>query len=366
MEIDPSVVEALKKLQEISHTYVIGVDVGGTNTRVAVSLMNGENVVAAKFLSSTINQLVEGLGVVAGLIIEVMGGQPVGAAIAIAGPVKEHEAEVTNYVGTAEGRTLKIQQLPTTLFPVGHTKFVNDLESCCYGILALDEKNQLHEYFEPLWGGDSNVKLAPVHHAVLSAGTGLGVGLLVKLGSNLPFQVYPLEFGHALLGPLGKTNPEKELDSRLTEYLSEKLYDGKFAPEFEDIVSGRGLTYVYDFLVKDLSNTPCGLTAVEIVIAATTQPINEYALKALQLHYKVLLRTAQTLSVGVQAKGILLAGDNQVANLPFVKSYAKELQAEFLNHQKRHWIENVPVFTQNKLFNINLHGTLFVARSVAK
>jgi len=363
--MDPLIVDTLKKLREISPVYVIGVDVGGTNTRVAVSLLNGENVVAAKFLSSTIHQLVEGLTLVSEPLLALMGGHPVGAALAIAGPVKDREAEVTNYVGSAEGRTLRIEQLPPSIFPAGHTKFVNDLESCCYGILALDEHNQLSHYFEPLWGGDSNVKLAPAHHAVLAAGTGLGVGLLVKLGTNVPFQVYPLEFGHVLIGPLGKTNPEKELDTKLLQYLSEKLYDGKFAPEFEDVVSGRGLTYVYDFLVKDLSNTPNGLTAQEIVIAGTTQPINEYALKALQIHYKMLLRTAQTLAVGVQAKGILLAGDNQVANLPFVKSYAHELQAEFLNHQKRHWIEHVPVYTQNKLFNINLHGTLFVARSVA-
>jgi len=358
------VVESLNKLRQTSNVYVIGVDVGGTNTRVAVSLMNGENVVAAKFLSSTVAQLVEGLGTVGDDLLKVMGTHPVGAAIAIAGPVKEHEAEVTNYVGTAAARTVKLDQLPPSLFPAGHTKFVNDLESCCYGILALDEHHELGNYFEPLWGGDTDVKLAPVHHAVLAAGTGLGVGLLVKLG-NHPFQVYPLEFGHALIGPLGNNNPEYDIDTKLLRYLSDKLYEGKHAPEYEDVVSGRGLTYVYDFLVKDPSHVPSGLSAAEILTAATTHPINEYAVKALHIFYKVLIRNAQTLAVAAQAKGILLAGDNQVANLPFVKSIAEELKAEFNNHQKQHWIANVPVYTQHKLFNINLHGTLFVARSVA-
>jgi len=238
------------------------------------------------------------------------------------------------------------------------------LESCCYGILALDQLNLLSDFFEPLWGENPQVKIGSVHHAVLAAGTGLGVGLLVKLGSNLPFQVYPLEFGHTLISPLGKNHPERDLDSRLSDYLSEKLYEGKYTAEQEDIVSGRGLSAVYNFLVKDLSNTPSGLNPVEIVVAATTQPVNEYALKALQIHYKQLIRTAQTVSVGLQVKGIFLAGDNQVANHGFVKPYAGELRTAFLNHPKRHWIENVPIYAQHKIFNINLYGTLFVARSL--
>jgi len=236
------------------------------------------------------------------------------------------------------------------------------IESCCYGILALNEQNLLYEYFEPLWGGDANIKLAPVHHAIAAAGTGFGCGLLTKLGPQ--FQVYPLEFGHVSIIPLGKTDPEKDLDDKLLDYLSARLYDGKHAPEFEDIVSGRGLTYVYDFLVKDLEKKTT-LSAVEVAIAATTQPVNEHALQALQIHYKILARSLQAISIGLQVKGILLAGDNQVANLPFVRSYAKELQAVYVNHQKHSWIDHVPVYTQNKLFNINIFGTLFVAKIAA-
>ncbi len=47
----------------------------------------------------------------------------------------------------------------------------------------------------------------------------------------------------------------------------------------------------------------------QVVKKAETDAI---AKKAVLLHYKYLMRNAQTLCVGLQAKGVFLAGDNQV------------------------------------------------------
>jgi hypothetical protein len=105
-------------------------------------------------------------------------------------------------------------------------------------------------------------------------------------------------------------------------------------------VSGRGIGYVYEFLVQGKTDCPSGLSAAEsissflpsrcfylfffpVVFAATNNPPNKYAVQALQIHYRVLMRAIQTISVGLQAKGILLAGDNQVANDPFFRSIAR-------------------------------------------
>lgn len=366
-EADPEVSNALKKLT-LTEGFVIGVDVGGTNARVAVGTGDGSYVIVGKFLARTVAQLKSGLERLVGTIVREVGRSPEAACVAIAGPITEFGTigEVTNYDSTThEDRLLRVRDLNTELFPHARTRFVNDLESCCYGILALDNQKLLSEYFSPVWSveGDNAVQLRPsVHHAVLAAGTGLGCGLLIKLGPS--FQVYPIEYGHALLTPLGTENPSRELDERLSNYLSEKLYGGKFPPEVEDVVSGRGIGYVYEFLVQGKTDCPSGLSAAEIVFAATNNPPNKYAVQALQIHYRALIRTCQSVAVALQAKGILLAGDNQVANDPFFRSIARELKAEFLNHPKRHWIENVPVFAQTKLFNINLFGTLFVARSL--
>jgi hypothetical protein len=49
-----------------------------------------------------------------------------------------------------------------------------------------------------------------------------------------------------------------------------------------------------------------------VVARATASPPDANALKAMGIHYKFLMRVAQTLCVITQAKGVLLAGDNQV------------------------------------------------------
>jgi glucokinase len=194
MDSDPAVIayinSNIKPTVEQTRKYVVGVDVGGTNTRVAIGGLDGQYVIVSKFQASTLKQLLDGLEKLAAPLISIMGFSPYAACLDIAGPVQEHgtKVEITNYVGSSGERTIKTSDLPGSLFPAGRTVFINDLESCCYGIVGLDEHKKLGEFFEPLWGAENNtVQLNPVHHAVLAAGTGLGAGLLLKFGNrNFP------------------------------------------------------------------------------------------------------------------------------------------------------------------------------------
>jgi N-acetylglucosamine kinase-like BadF-type ATPase len=47
-------------------SYVIGVDVGGTNTRLAVGTPDGEYVIVSKFLARSVPQLKSGLEKIVG------------------------------------------------------------------------------------------------------------------------------------------------------------------------------------------------------------------------------------------------------------------------------------------------------------
>jgi hypothetical protein len=80
-------------------------------------------------------------------------------------------------------------------------------------------------------------------------------------------------------------------------------------------------------------------------------------------HIRFLMRVAKNLCVGLQAKGMFLAGDNQVVNNPFFEKHLPELRAEFIDHPKPDWIDKVELFTQTEAFNINLHGALYYART---
>eukprot|EP01113_Clastostelium_recurvatum_P012232 TRINITY_DN1632_c0_g1_i5.p1 TRINITY_DN1632_c0_g1~~TRINITY_DN1632_c0_g1_i5.p1 ORF type:complete len:430 (+),score=95.96 TRINITY_DN1632_c0_g1_i5:178-1290(+) len=359
-------IESLSQLK--GAPFVLGIDVGGTNTRVSLGTSDGTEYLFTTFEASTLPVLLSGLEAAGAELTKHITYPPSAACIDIAGPVFEEgeKAEITNYAGSREERIISKAMLPRSLFTPETTAIVNDLEACCYGILALAKAGRLPELFSPLWSdGKDDMKLRPVHYAVLSAGTGLGVGLLVKL-PGMDFQVLPLEGGHGLISPGGKGSPDYDQEHKLLEFLGQKLYNGKHGPEWEDIVSGRGIQYCYEFLTRaDDEEKKKNLSTADIVAAAFATPHSANAQDALLLHYKYLIRCSQGISVALQAKGIFLAGDNQVNNDKFVRTNSHVLHKEFLSHPKQGWVENVPVYAQHTKFNINLFGTLYVANYIA-
>lgn len=62
--------------------------------------------------------------------------------------------EITNYKGA---KNLSVDDLPFELFPPQKTKFINDLEACCYGILYLNHDSKLQEYFVPAFSPNNDV-----------------------------------------------------------------------------------------------------------------------------------------------------------------------------------------------------------------
>ncbi|ELR23790.1 group A glucokinaselike, putative, partial [Acanthamoeba castellanii str. Neff] len=144
---------------------------------------------------------------------------------------------------------------------------------------------------------------------------------------------------------------------------SKTLYSGKHAIEYEDIVSGRGVLAVYQWITAEHKEAAKYESAEEISTAAFREDPCPFATKALLIHYRFLMRVAKNLCVGLQAKGMFLAGDNQVVNNPFFEKHLPEMRAEFLDHPKPDWIDKVELYTQTESFNINLHGALYYART---
>jgi glucokinase len=278
------------------------------------------------------------------------------------------QLDVTNYPGSDEDRHVKRERLPTFLFPDNNTHFINDLESTCYGITALNEENVLGDYFKPLWlsSGEEKVAMRPIHYIVLAVGTGLGIACILSLGKGsrrMKYQVMPMEFGHTTVSLIGTHNMAFKEEFELVASLSQQLYKSKHMLEYEDIVSGRGLLATYNVLTANTPEAKKHVEPEDIATSALADPPCKYATEALLLHYRFLMRIAKNLAIGLQAKGLFLAGDNQVANNPFFEKYLDVMREEFLDHPKRSWIIDVDLFTQTKSFNINLRGALFVARS---
>jgi glucokinase len=135
-----------------------------------------------------------------------------------------------------DGR-LRLTNLPWTLdsrelaknLAIDHVFLINDLEANGYGVAELGPA-QIYTLSE---GDASQIG----NRGLIAAGTGLGEGILAWNGRiHVP---YPSEGGHTDFGPRN----EEEIE--LLRFLQRK-YVGRVS--YERVVSGMGLTNIYEFL----------------------------------------------------------------------------------------------------------------------
>ena len=126
--------------------------------------------------------------------------------------------------------------------------------------------------------------------------------------SETDFKVVPLEGGHTMMFTSPTTNKEHQEEKELVEYLQNKLWEGKYTPEFEDILSGRGVEEVYKFLTRNTPNSPV-LKASQISDAANgrSDQFDENTVllsqRTLLIHYNFLSRLSKNLSILLQTQG---------------------------------------------------------------
>jgi glucokinase len=158
------------------------------------------------------------------IVKEFLGGDKVTAAcFGVPGPVRNGRLRLTNLPWTLDSRELAAG------LGIQHVFLINDLEANGYGIAELSA-DQIYTLAE---GDASQIG----NRALLAAGTGLGEGFLVWNGrSHVP---YPSEGGHSDFAPRN----EDEID--LLRFLKQK-YNGRISTE--RVVSGMGLTNIYEFL----------------------------------------------------------------------------------------------------------------------
>ena len=158
------------------------------------------------------------------IVKEFVGADAVTAAcFGVPGPVRDGRLRLTNLPWTLDSRELTVN------LAIPHVFLINDLEANGYGIAELTSE----QIFTLSEGDTSQIG----NRALIAAGTGLGEGLLIWNGHmHVP---YPSEGGHADYSPRN----EDEID--LLRFLKQK-YNGRIS--WERVVSGMGMTNVYEFL----------------------------------------------------------------------------------------------------------------------
>jgi glucokinase len=158
------------------------------------------------------------------VVKEFLGTEKVTAAcFGVPGPVRDGRLRLTNLPWTLDSRELSVS------LGIDHVFLINDLEANGYGVAELSP-----EQIVTLSEGDASQM---GNRALIAAGTGLGEGLLIWNGrTHTP---YPSEGGHTDFAPRN----EDEID--LLRFLQQK-YNGRIS--YERVVSGMGLTNIYEFL----------------------------------------------------------------------------------------------------------------------
>jgi glucokinase len=201
---------------------ILAIDVGGTNTRVALleAGVHGPQLrVFERFPSRSYASLEQ-------IVAEFLRAHPApieAACVGVAGPVKEGRAVVTNLPWSVDAGELG------RLLPLPRVGLINDIEANAWGIVGQSERD-----FVELNAG----RAVPAGTAVLvSAGTGLGQAGIVWTGEE--YLPVASEGGHADFAP------RNALEIELLEYLLHKL--GKRV-SYERALSGPGLLNIYSFL----------------------------------------------------------------------------------------------------------------------
>ncbi len=278
----------MKKKKTIKSEIVMAGDVGGTKTRLGlfeVSKGHLRPLFEKTFLSKNYKGLENILG-------EFLKGQKgiASACFGVAGPVTEGVIIATNLPWW-----INLESLQKGL-PIQKVEVINDLVANAYGISVLKKSD-----FEILNAG----KVKKGNQALISAGTGLGEAILFWDGKH--YVPSPSEGGHAEFGP------RNHLEVELFHYLSERFDH----ISYERVLSGEGLSHIYQFL-KDSkrfgSEPPWLLERMKSedpasVISETAHlKKNSLCAKALDLFTSIYGAAAGNLALQVMAVGGVYIG----------------------------------------------------------
>ena len=268
---------------------ILAGDVGGTKVHLAIYEFTGGRLTHTRdkqFPAKEYAGLEE-------IVKEFLGTDKVSAAcFGVPGPVRDGRLRLTNLPWTIDSRELSVH------LSIDHVFLINDLEANGYGIAELSAE-QIYTLSE----GDPS---QTGNRGLIAAGTGLGEGILAWNGRmHVP---YPSEGGHTDFGP------KNEEQIELLRFLQRK-YNGRIS--YERVVSGMGLTNIYEFLRDGQGmEEPAWLTEKMAAAHDANSVITEMALsakseiceKALDMMVSIYGAEAGNLALKVLSVGGLYVG----------------------------------------------------------
>lgn len=272
---------------------VLAGDIGGTNTRLCLARLAGQQVEILAQENYT-NDQAEGLEDMVALFLAGR-PQPVAACLAVAGPTDGRAAKLTNLPWNIDADTMAGR------FGLRYARLINDFVAVGHGLAALGEQDMV------VLQDGSPLPAAP--RVALGAGTGLGVVQCVAEEGK--YRPIASEGGHMAFAPTDA------LQDRLLLYMRQR--HGRVS--VERILSGQGLVDLYGFCWAEagLPGAAPGLLPAQVSESALENR-DGAARAALALFCRILGQVAGDLALLAQARGgIYLAGGIPPKILPLLR-----------------------------------------------
>ncbi len=364
------------QIQDIFMSIVMGLDIGGTNSRAAIARVENGALTPHPDFPTFINEKVASKKELREFIRSLMDNlkgadHPIGMVVALAGPVAHQEVTMTNW---QEPENITIEEFIEWGSPANRITMVNDMEAGCYGLVKhLREDKTASIHFEALKGHDTSSQgILGGNRVFIAPGTGLGATGIIEMkkypkgekeGPGYPL-IYPIaaELQHTPMPILCETH-------RIIATWLQR--NGHIAhPSWDDFVSGRGLVHAYQALRFASSTTESDITsgvadpAAAIADAGITGR-DATAEQALSVFYTCAGYFCQLMALGFQPfGGVFIGGTSTVKNVDFIKN-SPLLNAFLDNSAQKSLLTRFPVYLVKKS-DLNLDGALWLGLHTSK
>ena len=337
----------------------LSIDVGGTHTRIKAEIViNGKIDSSSKeykqkigskeglknFITISLNKIEQNI-------------KPTHCVIGFAGAVIDHrEVTITNW---KKKPTIFMEDLINLGLPKNNTIMVNDMELAGYGILDMEEKDEMNsDQCEILYKPSFPVKNRINNKLVIAPGTGFGTASIIEFTTHTGEKVKDVlssEIQHIQIPAFD------ERHAKIIEIILSKK-SNRFFLNYEDIVSGKGLSETYEAILQLDGIEKKEIDASEIARIAVNES-DKNAIEALNIFYRCVGRIIQAMALMTQPYGgIFLCGESTIKNVKFIPE--SDLLKEFHNCQiRKQLLIQYPVYIITKP-DINIAGGLWACRCI--
>jgi len=264
-------------MQQLNYSLVA--DIGGTNARFAMVADGTSVAIEPRNLTCADYETI--VDATLTYLDQVALGRPWQAAMSIASPVTGDALNMTNH-----SWSFSVSETREAL-GLQHLKVLNDYTALALALPTLDDSRRIQV------GGGAGLAGYPV--AVLGPGTGLGVSGIVPAGDHwVPLET---EGGHASYGPLDAR------EQMIIEIMRERLEH----VSAESLVSGRGLSLIYEVITRLEQGEGTRLTPGEVTERALTLEC-PLAMETLSVFCNVFGTVAGNLALTLGARGGVYIG----------------------------------------------------------